>query len=321
LILVISHPADLHATRVLERLAARGAEAFLLDLADLPNEATLTIEYEDPRRPTARLRHRTSGTVELMQATAVWWRRPQYPSLEAVTDPDGRGFAHGEWHEALYGLYHLLDCPWMNPVLLDDAASKKPLQLQMAAAVGLRVPETLMTSDPDEARRFVARRGMDQTIFKIFAATTKVWRETRPVRPADLAQFDAIRLAPVIFQELVPAVADLRITIVGDDLFPMAIDSRGTSYELDFRLSLAEASTTATQLPPEVAEKLLTLMRAFGLPYGAVDMRLTPEGDYVFLEVNPGGEFLFSEAGTGFPITEAVANWLLDPRPRDAPAR
>jgi hypothetical protein len=319
LIVVISHPADVHATRVLERLAARGDEAVLFDLADLPARATLTLAFEDPTHPRAVLR-KDGRAFPLSEASAVWWRRPQFPALDAVRDPDARGFAYGEWHEALYGLYHLLRCPWMNPVLLDDAASRKPYQLQVAAEVGLRVPDTLMTSDPEEARGFVARHGADGTIYKIFAATKQVRRETRVVRPGDLGLFDSIRVAPVIFQELVPAVADLRITIVGDDVYPMAIDTRGTSYEVDFRVSLAEARTSAAELPGDLHDRLLHFMARLGLVYGAVDMRLTPEGEHVFLEVNPGGEFLFSEMGTDFPITEAVAGWLAAPRPRGAPA-
>lgn len=110
-------------------------------------------------------------------------------------------------------------------------------------------------------------------------------------------------------------VVDLRTTIVGDDLFTMAIDSRGTPYEVDFRVSLAQARTTATELPPDVATKLRTMVDALGLVYGAIDLRLTPQGEYVFLEINPAGEFLFSEFGSGHPITEAVARWLADPPP------
>ncbi|MEO5711622.1 MAG: M12 family metallopeptidase [Nocardioidaceae bacterium] len=70
--------------------------------------------------------------------------RPQLPMLDAVTDDAARGFVHGEWHEALYGLYRLLDCPLMNPPDRNDAASRKPLQLQVASRLGLRVPDPLM---------------------------------------------------------------------------------------------------------------------------------------------------------------------------------
>lgn len=330
MIVVISHQADRHAERVITRLRARGREVLLLDLADLPHRATLSIDPGGTTRATIRHTRAAAGrtraspsvatpAVDLTRATAVWWRRPQTVELGAIKDPDARGFAYGEWHEAIYGMYQLIPCPWMNPVHADEIASHKALQLAVVPSVGLRVPETLMTSDQAEAREFVARqegRGR-RTIYKIFAATHQVWRETRLVGPADLAQLGSLHLAPVIFQEYVPAVADIRVTLVGERVFAMSIAG---GPAVDFRLGLGEASTAAFELPPEVVSSLQAMMRRFGLVYGAVDLRLTPEGELVFLEINPAGEFLFVEAGARHPITEAVADWLCDPRPASDPS-
>jgi glutathione synthase/RimK-type ligase-like ATP-grasp enzyme len=313
MIIVNSHPLDAHATRVLDRLAARGQPATLLDVADFPDRATLTLDFAEPAKPVGWVDHETRGRVRVTDATAVWWRRPQLPMLDAVTDDAARGFVHGEWHEATHGLYRLLDCPWMNPPDSNDAASRKALQLQVASRLGLRVPDTMMTSDRGEAVGFVERLGLDHVVYKIFSATYQVWRETRRLGADDLPMLDSLRLAPVIFQELIPAVADLRVTIVGDQVFAMAIDTRGTSYDVDFRISLAQARTSAATLPPDVEVSLRALMGELGLVYGAVDLRLTSEGEYVFLEVNPAGEFLFSEHGSGQPITDAVAGWLAAP--------
>ena len=252
--LVVSHDDDAHASRVLELLAAWSVPAYLFDIASLPHEATLTIDDADPTAPRAWLRAGGSGEVELTAATAVWWRRPQMVVLDAIDDPDARGFAYGEWHELLNGMYPLIRAPWMNPPLDDDRASRKAWQLAVARSVGLTVPATLMTSDADRARAFIAAHGVGHTVFKIFAATPTVWRETRVVQPSDVDALDSLHLAPVIFQALVPAVADVRVTIVGDELFAMAIDTRGTSYEVDFRVSLAEARTSVVDLPAEVAD-------------------------------------------------------------------
>jgi glutathione synthase/RimK-type ligase-like ATP-grasp enzyme len=48
-------------------------------------------------------------------------------------------------------------------------------------------------------------------------------------------------------------------------------------------------------------------MRRLGLEYGAIDLRLTPDGEYVFFEVNPAGQFLFVEHACGLPISAALA--------------
>jgi len=51
-------------------------------------------------------------------------------------------------------------------------------------------------------------------------------------------------------------------------------------------------------------------MRRLGLEYGAIDLRLTPEGQYVFLEINPAGQFLWIELATGQKIADAIAGHL-----------
>jgi glutathione synthase/RimK-type ligase-like ATP-grasp enzyme len=316
MIVVISYPEDPHATRVIGLLEEGQHEVLLLTLSDLPTRATLTIDYADPVAPA--LEYRLDGrSIDLGAVGSVWWRRPQVPDPSSVTDFDARMFTANEWNEALNGLWQLIDAPWMNPPHRDEVAGRKAHQLRVASDVGLRVPRTLITSDPDRARDFINAEGLGRTVFKTFSATHAVWRETRLVHEGELESLDAVRVAPVIFQELIPAEADLRITVVGDRIFPAAIDARGTDYEVDFRMSLGQARTAASELPEDVADRLRALMRRLGLVYGAIDMRRTPDGDHVFLEVNTAGEFLFVEERTEQPISRAIADWLADPASPD----
>ena len=71
-----------------------------------------------------------------------------------------------------------------------------------------------------------------------------------------------------------------------------------------------EARIEPATLPPDVEAALLRLMRTMGLVYGAIDMRRTPEGEHVFLEVNTAGQWLFIEQATGQPIADALADAL-----------
>ncbi|HYH09562.1 MAG TPA: alpha-L-glutamate ligase [Thermoanaerobaculia bacterium] len=318
MIVVVSHAEDPHATRVLDLLGRAGHETLLLDLADLPERATLTFDYgRNGARPA--IDYRVEGrVVDLAHARSAWYRRPQHPTLTAVgANADAWSFVANEWQEATHGLWQLLEVPWMNPPAADDVAGRKALQLRVARALGLRTPRTLVTSDPDAARAFIEREGVGRTIFKTFSCTHQVWRETRLVREEELAKIDSVRLSPVIFQEYIPASADLRITIVGDRIFPAAIDARGTDYEVDFRMSLGQSRVEACTIPRDVEERLFAMMRRFGLIYGAIDVRRTPEGEHVFLEINTGGEFLFIEDRTGQPIAQAVADWLSAPPERE----
>lgn len=316
MIVVISHPEDVHAAHVLGILGEQGHEAMLLNIAELPHRASLSIDYG-----RGSLAFRNNGhSVELSNAKSVWWRRPQSPDLAGVGNEDVYAFAYNEWQEALNGLWQLVDAPWMNPPARDEVASRKALQLRIASEVGLRTPRTLMTSDPGAARAFIDEQGLGATIFKTFSCTHKIWRETRLVREAELAILDKVRFAPVIFQEYIRAEADLRVTVVGDRIFPAAIYSPGTDYEVDFRMALGQARVEPCVLPADVERRIFALMRRLGLVYGAIDLRRTPEGDHVFLEVNTAGEFLFVEERTAQPIGRAVAEWLATGAPPGGPS-
>ena len=136
MIVVISHPDDEHATHVLGMLADEGREARLLNLAELPRTASLIIDYAG-RGTSPRLAYRNNGhSIELSQAGAVWWRRPQSPNLDGVGNNDVYVFAHNEWQEALNGLWQLVDADWMNPPARDEVAARKALQLRVANEVG-----------------------------------------------------------------------------------------------------------------------------------------------------------------------------------------
>jgi glutathione synthase/RimK-type ligase-like ATP-grasp enzyme len=306
-ILVISHEQDPHAERVIRHLQADGQPVLLLNLAELPDRATLSIDYDPPDRP--RIDYVRDGrSYRLHEVTSVWWRRPQVPNLSSVINPEVNLFTANEWYEAVNGLWQLLDARWMNHPTRDDAASRKARQLRVAAEVGLKIPRTLITSDQERARRFIGELGSAGTIYKTFSCTHAIWRETRLLRPEDMAHLDAVRLAPVIFQQFIPAECDLRITAVGGKLFPAAI--RLGEGLVDFRLRVGDAALRAEELPADLTKKLLALLERLGLVYGAIDVRRTPEGEYYFFEVNTAGEFLFIEDRTGQPIARAIADWL-----------
>lgn len=315
MIVIISHAADEHAVRVMQHLARSGEEALLLNLAELPNQATLSVAYGCCGKVRVDYRRANDGSHVLTDARSVWWRRPQAPHPDSVTDADLHLFTANEWHEATNGLWQLLNMPWMNNPVRDEVASRKALQLRVATQVGLRVPGTLITSDPDNARAFIDSLGIGNVVYKTFSCTHQVWRETRLLREEDLALLDSLRLAPVIFQEYVPGEIDLRITVVGDRMFPAVIRAPDGDARVDFRMRVGRSTMEPFEVDARIEAKLRSLMETLGLVYGAIDMRVTPSGEYFFLEVNTAGEFLFVEERTGLPISQAVADWLRQPSP------
>jgi glutathione synthase/RimK-type ligase-like ATP-grasp enzyme len=309
-ILVLSTARDEHAQAVMAELLRREAPAQLLDLSEFPQRLALTMRYEERGR---RFRFGCDGQagLDLGSCGAVWWRRPQSPEVsDRLTRPSHRLFALNESAEALQGLWHALDAFWMNDPGRDAVAQRKAYQLRVAQDVGLDIPATLVTNCPGAVRSFVAERAPGEVVYKSFSATEQEWRETRLLKAGEVELLENVRYAPVIFQEYVPADVDLRVTIVGDEVFPAAIHSQDTSYKVDFRMDIRNARIEPASLPADVLDGLQALMARLGIVYGAVDMRRTPEGRHVFLEVNPAGQWLFVERFSGQPITAAVAGLL-----------
>ncbi|MER6675912.1 hypothetical protein [Streptomyces sp. NPDC000983] len=221
-------------------------------------------------------------------------------------------FARAEAEAPLVGSLLAGPARWFNSPVAEAAADHKMRQLALAHTAGLTVPPTLVSSDAEELAGFWERQD-GRVVVKAVAArpalTLGTPLPTRRVRRADLAALRAGVPVATLFQRLVPAALDLRVTMVGGRTFGTAIHSQEGSSPLDWRLDQT-VRFTPYELPPEVESGLHTLRERLGLRYGAADLRLTPEGEYVFLEINPQGSFLFVEQLTGAPVSQALARAL-----------
>ena len=121
-------------------------------------------------------------------------------------------------------------------------------------------------------------------------------------------------MAPVMAQEYVPKKLELRVTIVGEKIFTCAIYSQGSEKtKIDWRHYDSEkVKHEIFKLPKEIEHKILLFMKEAGLKFGAIDMILTPKDEFVFLEVNPSGQFGWIEDLTGMPISKSIAELLIN---------
>jgi len=310
MILIISSPRDAHAQAVAKSLTALARDDFhILDLGDMPMRMDLGIAMASGAAARFALRLADRRRIDLAEVTAVWWRRPQpYGLPPELSDPVHRAFAQQELDFALRGAWQCSRALWVNDVARDAAASNKVWQLDVANALGLRIPRTLITNSPEDAERFCDETS-GSIVYKAFLASAMAWRETRILRPDDRALLAMVRVAPVIFQAYVPAIFDLRVTVVGDRIFAAAAETSKGEYTTDIRMNPG-ITWREYQLPDDVSERVPRLMETLGLEYGALDFRVTPDGEHVFLEINPAGQFLFIENATGMPIAAAMAAHL-----------
>jgi glutathione synthase/RimK-type ligase-like ATP-grasp enzyme len=194
--------------------------------------------------------------------------------------------------------------------------------LIVAKSCGLRIPPTLVTQDPAAAHRFYAQHD-GAVLCKAIGQSGHVPQDdTRQrgrqiyanvVGPDAVEDFDRVRFAPTLFQRYIDKDYELRVTIVGNAVFAAAIESqRSERSKIDWRrYDTKQTPYYPYRLPEHIEQALLNLMRRLGLEYGAIDLIRSTTGEYVFLEVNPGGQWGWVEGMTGHPINEAVARWLI----------
>ncbi len=253
----------------------------------------------------------------LDDVASVWCRGLQPSGFPDDIGAVDRRFAETGARRALNALATVTNAVWINHPESLVRANSKPAQLALARQIGLDIPDTIITNDPDEARRFTAT-ARQQTIYKSLSQTLDVETGkalfTGLITEAEIANLDLIRLTPGIFQALVPKSYEVRATVVGSRIFSAKIDSQAhAETKLDWRHLPFEVDEQPIELPPSVETKIHEFMAAFGLIYGAFDFIVTPEGRHVFLEINPAGQYMWVQSRTGLPITEALADALVEP--------
>ncbi len=307
--LVVTNLDDPTADLVIAELYDRGVPVARFDSGDFP--ATLAVRAHVGAGRGWRDRLETpTRTVDLAAVRALYYRRPSgfcFPHL----DPQDARFAVAQARYGLGGvLASLPGCLYVNhPHRIGDC-EYKPAQLATAVDVGFTVPATLITSDPDEARLFTKDHG--RVVYKPLAVPAYEVNGvacTIPVAEVTPEEIDeTVAGTAHLFQARVDKIADVRVTVIGERMFCVRIDS--DDGLLDWRTDYDQLTYTVVDPPDGVEKALWVFMARFGLVYGAFDFALTADGDWVFLECNSSGQYAWLEPHTGLPMTAAIADLL-----------
>jgi glutathione synthase/RimK-type ligase-like ATP-grasp enzyme len=305
-VLIVAPAEDIHADAVESLLKYRNLGVLRVDSADFPERIRLNLVPGASHQ--SYLIPLDGKKVFLSEIVGLWWRRPNPHVIDAaVSGTAHREFARLNAIHAFEGTMSTLRCRMVNKIWAQRRADRKAVQLEVALACGLRVPRTVMTNDPDAVRKIATANG--SYIYKSFEKVRGAVDGTRPLEPEDFSRLDQLRHAPAIFQEFIEDSYDLRVTFVAGRFFPARILSDAPQTKYDIRLDFL-ARIEPWTLPDELTASLCELMKRLDLVYGAIDMKVSRNGEYTFLEVNPAGQWIFVEVQTGQPITETLVAYL-----------
>ncbi len=313
--LLITERLEPTADLLIAELRRRDVPCVRWNLDQFPLGSTLTYRASNSSF-TAEIS--TDGRrVNLDTIASIWCRRFRPSGLPTNLGATDRKFAETEARRALDALMTITKVVWINHPQRQALANSKPAQLFMARQVGLEIPLTVITNNPEEANEFAAASGR-VTIYKTMSQTLVLEPGkalfTGVLARKELANLELIRVSPGIFQELVPKSYEVRATVVGRQIFSGKISSQASEEtEIDWRHGPFDIEDRPIQLPHDVEAGIHAVMEGFGLVYGAFDFIVTPEGRHIFLEVNPAGHYMWVETKTGLPITSAIADALSRP--------
>src|SRR4051812_29647061 len=280
-------------------LRARGVEPIVMDASAFPTAVPLTLAYD-----RAGVAGRWSELGELRDVSAVWQAAVVGTELPEMA-PGVRETCAAASERAVFGLLDSLPAFQLDPRWNQLRADSKPDQLRLAQRLGLEIPETIISNDPDAVRAFARRAGPVVAKMLVPPVATGPVRDgevavmfTTAMTNDDLARLDGLDLCPMIFQQRIETERDVRVTIVGKRLFAAAIDaSARRGGDPDWR-SHSYAHDRAPpwqpcELPRALANRLVELVDHARLNYGSVDLVARPDGSHVFLELNATGSFAF----------------------------
>jgi glutathione synthase/RimK-type ligase-like ATP-grasp enzyme len=319
-IIIVSDEQDGHVPLVIKYL--KSSDVLIVDPKKIASgEHSLTYKFSKGSVVASY------NSTPLQSVSSVWYRKPALPLKEELPVPPGyRDYSYTALRAHFFSLIELFpEALWISPYYAILAANNKMRQLQLAAKLGFRVPETVVTSKPSVARTFLRKH--ETTIIKPQASYgfsprrvggEEVWAFFYATKVKRNQKFDLtnLHLAPSIFQQAITnTVGDIRVAVVGDRAFASLITNPGLpedSQVRDWRIGHVADTIhfEPYKLPKDIEAACIAHVKQQGLLFGALDLILEKNGAIWFLENNPNGQWAFVDDDTTDAIAEEIAHLL-----------
>lgn len=315
-ILILTNSMDgRHTESVIALLPAENT--FRLDVDEFAR-GEIDFVFEQTSKGTTTLLRSGQRAIQLNDIKSVWYRRPNQFDLD-INDTAQKEYAEKELVMFFKNLYALLPqhAFWMNHPEKLFHARRKLDQLGFARSQGIPVPATMVTNRPEKVMDFynscdgrIVFKALYNEFLSFGSRVLNV--PTTLIGQEHLDKLDTLRKLPGLFQAFVNKAYEIRVTIVGTDIFPVKISPIGDLDLADWRHPYAGASLRyePVRLPREISNFCLSLLQHYGLSFGAVDFVVDKSGTYWFLEINPNGQWYWIQDLTGASIAEAIADNL-----------
>lgn len=256
------------------------------------------------------------------EVTAVYYRRfathVKIPELRNGFPTDqARYEVTNEMEHLVKYLYFLLSdkvwFPYPKYVDIDKLTS-----LTMAKKAGLSIPRSTVSNNKKCLNDFIEETPSAITKPIKFSGyfigddgfTHTVLTNT--ISKKNLSEIKADHFFPTLVQEKINYEFEIRIFYLDGDFYASAIMVPDTNYtDVKRHFGKAEIHWIPYQLPKHIMSRLHSFMQSIKLNTGSIDMMKTKDGDHVFIEVNPVGQFIAPSRRCNFKLEKRIAEWLI----------
>lgn len=315
LLLILTDKYDKHADKVINKLDNKNIPYIRFNL-DVESLKSTIITFDGTNWLI------NTGTIKftLNDIDNIWVRRAfvELTLEEQFEQNTDFKIWKNEWNKTLLGFYYYLtSARWLNPLRKSYKAENKYLQMVIAKKVGMRLPDTIISNCKNELLNFanqhnncVVFKPMAQELYETDNGFKGMY--VNKLTCSDLSEFGDLAENPIYLQEYIDKKFEIRYTVVGKEHLVCKIDSqKSTIANIDWRrYDLPNTPHYVIEPPNDIKIKVDQLMHELGLEFGALDFIVTKNNEWIFLEINSMGQWLWIENLTGLNISGAIANWI-----------
>ena len=317
-ILIITNKEDITVDFIVRELQHRGIPYYRMNTEDIPDR--ISINFNLNSNELVLIDKVKEKKINLLDFDSVYFRRPLLNNLDYI---QGINFQEQDYLKSelafiLEGIYKALrNKYWLNNIYKIREAENKIYQLQIAREIGFEIPLSYISNQSKQIKELQEICNNNCIVKPIKSGNIKDLKNSKAIFTTKLkreqfANVEGIESFPLFIQENIRKQFDLRITVLADEVYTAQIHSQiSKDSEIDWRRGNRILEHRPHDLPIKIKNMCISLTQQMGLNYSAIDMVLDENGNYIFLEINPNGQWAWIEKRLGFPLSKKIVELLV----------
>ncbi len=261
---------------------------------------------------------RTSGeAISNKNLIGIYYRRPVAPKVSFEgSNPELDQDLAIEAKKIYLSFIQTQQTKWLSSPASIERAENKLWQLKAAAQVGFLVPDFTITNNLVHLREFTERH--NRTCIKpLHLGPFELDGETYVPYTAVLSEYDSLDSVgdfPVFAQEYVEKDTEFRVTLVGNALFAVEIDSQSNDEtKQDWRVgNCLLVDYSRVTLPKKIEKLCRSLVERANISFSAIDLVKDKTGRFYFLDLNPNGQWAWIDEMLSLGIAKSIEDYFYE---------